>query len=371
MIQRKIPAVPEKHLFAPVKLGPYSLLNRIVLAPMTRCRARSGNVPSELAPTYYGQRATAGLLITEGSQVSPRGVGYPNTPGIHTAEQVAGWRPVVDAVHRANSRIFLQLWHVGRVSHPLFQPNGETPIAPSAIAPKGEIQTPEGAKPFVVPRALEASEIPGVVEEFRTGAKNALEAGFDGVEIHGANGYLLDQFLEDGTNQRTDDYGGPVENRMRLLLEVTQAAIDVWGSSRVGVRLSPGGTFNDMNDSEPEKTFGTAIAALDSLEILYVHLRQRSEEDLRRHGGKIIPSSLFRPLFQGALILNGGYNRERAAAAIAKGDADLVAFGSSFIANPDLPRRLQIGAELNDPDPATFYGGDAKGYTDYPTLVVS
>lgn len=360
-----------KTLFSSIKLGPYSLSNRIVLAPMTRCRARAGNVPSELAPLYYGQRASAGLLITEATQVSPRGVGYPNTPGIHTPDQVEGWKPVVEAVHRAGSRIFLQLWHVGRISHPLFQPNGDLPVAPSAIAPKGEVQTPEGKKPFVTPRALDLSEIPGIIAEYRAGAKNALDAGFDGVEVHGANGYLLDQFLRDGSNQRTDAYGGPVENRARLLLEVTQAAVDVWGSDRVGVRLSPGGSFNDMHDSDSEKTFGHAITALDALEIAYVHLREGTEDDVR-HGGKIIPASLFRPLFQGAFIVNGGYNRERADAVISLGEAEMVAFGTPFIANPDLPRRFQTGAELNEiDDPATIYGGDAKGYTDYPALSLS
>jgi len=359
-----------KHLFSSIKLGPYSLANRIALAPMTRNRARSGNVPSELAPLYYGQRASAGLLITEATQVTPRGVGYPNTPGIYSAEQVAGWQPVIEAVHRAGSRIFLQLWHVGRISHPLFQPNGELPVAPSALAPKGEIYTPEGMKPYVTPRALETSEIPAIVEDYRAGAKNALAAGFDGVEVHGANGYLPDQFLRDGTNQRTDAYGGSVENRARFLLEVTQSVIEVWGADRVGVRLSPSGTFNDMRDSDPEKTFGYVIAALDALEIVYVHLREGTEEDVR-HGGKIVPSAIFRPLFQGALMVNSGYNRERADAVIAKGEADMVSFGTPFIANPDLPRRLQTGAELSDPDPATIYGGTAKGYTDYPPLTVS
>ncbi|MFA5976363.1 MAG: alkene reductase [Elusimicrobiota bacterium] len=359
-----------KHLFSSIKLGPYSLPNRVALAPMTRCRAGAGNVPSELAPLYYGQRASAGLVITEATQVAPRGVGYPNTPGIYTAEQVAGWAPVVESVHHAGSRIFLQLWHVGRVSHPLFQPNGELPVAPSAVAPKGEVQTPEGLKPYVTPRALETSEIPGIVEDYRVGAQNALIAGFDGVEVHGANGYLLDQFLRDGTNQRADAYGGSVENRARFLLEVTQAVLNVWGPDRVGVRLSPSGTANDMHDSDPEKTFGYVIAALDALEIVYVHLREGLEEDIRR-GGRIIPTAVFRPLFQGALMVNGGYNRERADAVIAKGEAELVSFGTPFIANPDLPRRLQIGAELSDADPATIYGGGAKGYTDYPPLTVS
>jgi len=359
-----------KNLFSPIKLGPYSLPNRVVMAPMTRNRAAAGNVPGALAATYYRQRASAGLLITEATQVTPQGVGYPNTPGIYSADQVAGWRIVTDAVHREDGRIFLQLWHVGRISHPLYQPNQGLPVAPSAMAPKGEIYTPEGMKPYETPRALELSEIPGIVETYRTGAKNALESGFDGVEIHGANGYLPDQFLRDGTNHRTDEYGGTIENRARFLLEVTQAAVDVWGSDRVGVRLSPSGTFNDMRDSDPEKTFGFAVSSLDSLEIAYVHLIEGNESD-ERHGGRIIPSALFRPLFQGALIVNGGYNRERAQAVIKNGEADMVSFGTSFLANPDLPRRLQLGEPLNDPDPKTFYGGTEKGYTDYPALTIS
>jgi N-ethylmaleimide reductase len=359
-----------KNLFSPIKLGPYSLRSRIVMAPMTRGRAGSGNVPSPLAASYYAQRASAGLLITEATQVTPKGVGYANTPGIYSAEQIAGWRRVVDSVHQAGGRIFLQLWHVGRISHPLYQPDGALPVAPSAIAAKGDLFTPEGMKPYETPRALETLEIAGVVDDFRTGAKNALAAGFDGVEIHGANGYLPDQFLRDGTNQRTDAYGGSVENRARLLLEITQAAVDVWGPDRVGVRLSPSGTFNDMSDSDPEKTFGYAIAALDALEIVYVHLVEGMEADIRR-GGKIVPSAIFRPLFQGALILNGGYSRDRADAVIKEGTADMVSFGTAFLANPDLPRRLQIGAELNEPDSKTFYGGTEKGYTDYPALQIS
>jgi N-ethylmaleimide reductase len=264
----------------------------------------------------------------------------------------------------------LQLWHVGRISHPLFQPNRELPVAPSAVRPQGEVSTPEGLKPYETPRVLELSEIPALVEAFRAGARNALEAGLDGVEIHAANGYLIDQFLQDGTNQRTDAYGGSVENRSRFLLEVTQAAVDVWGSDRVGVHLSPSGTFNDMKDSDGEKTFSYAVSALDALEIAYVHLKEGLEADIR-HGGKIVPSALFRPLFQGALMVNGGYNRDRADAVIGSGEADMVSFGVPFIANPDLPRRFQIGAELNEADPRTFYSGGEKGYTDYPAITVS
>jgi N-ethylmaleimide reductase len=359
-----------KNLFSPIKLGPYKCPNRTVMAPMTRNRAGEGNVPTELMTLYYHQRASGGLLVTEATQVSPRGVGYPNTPGIYSDEQVAGWRRVTDSVHHADGRIFLQLWHVGRISHPLFQPNGDLPIAPSAIAPQGNVFTPEGPKPYVIPRAIELSEIPGIINEYRHGAENAFKAGFDGVEIHGANGYLIDQFLRDGTNQRTDDYGGSIENRVRFLKEVTEAVVDVWGPDRVGVRLSPNGTFNDMRDSEPEKTFTKALAVLDDLEIVYVHLREGEKAD-RRRNPLILPTSVFRPHFQGALIVNDDYTRERADEAIASGMADMVSFGKLFLANPDLPKRLQTGAELNPIQTETLYGGNEKGYTDYPVLTIS
>ncbi len=359
-----------KNLFSPIKVGPYTLANRIVMAPMTRCRADEGNVPSERAPLYYSQRASAGLIITEATQVTPMGVGYPNTPGIHSSAQVEGWKPVIEAVHRAGSRIFLQLWHVGRISHPSFLPDRAQPVAPSAIAAKGQHYTPEGMQPFPVPRALDLGEIPGIVEDFRKGAQNAKDAGFDGVEIHGANGYLIDQFLRDGTNQRTDDYGGTPENRIRFLIEVTQAVVDVWGADRVGVRLSPDGTFNDMKDSDPAKTFSLAIQALDGLEIAYVHIREGSKADVK-HGAMLVPTTVYRPFFQGALIVNEGYNRERGDAVIAQGTADMVAFAAAFLANPDLPKRLQLGAELNVPDSKTFYTPGEKGYTDYPVIKVS
>jgi N-ethylmaleimide reductase len=253
-------------LFTPVQLGRYQLPNRIIMAPLTRNRAGDGNVPLDIHATYYRQRASAGLIISEATQVSPQGIGYPATPGIHSAEQVAGWKTVTDAVHEAGGRIFLQLWHVGRVSHPSFH-KGELPVAPSAIAPKGEAMTHEGPQPFVIPRALDLDEIPGIVAAFRQGAENALAAGFDGVEVHGANGYLLDQFLRDGSNHRTDAYGGSIENRARLLLEVTQAAVDVWGRDRVGVRLSPSSTFNGMGDSDPRATFGYTVRALNAFNL--------------------------------------------------------------------------------------------------------
>lgn len=354
-------------LFSPVQVGPYSLPNRIVMAPMTRNRAGEGNVPTPLMATYYAQRASAGLLITEASQVSPEGLGYPATPGIHSPEQVAGWRLVTDAVHARGGKIFLQLWHVGRISHPSLQPNGQLPVAPSAIAAEGEAATYTGPQPFVTPRALDIEEIPGIIEQFRQGAKNALEAGFDGVEIHGANGYLPDQFLRDGTNQRTDAYGGPVANRARFLLEIVEVVVDVWGGDRVGVRLSPSGTFNSMSDSNPRETFGYVIQALNPFGLAYLHLLEPSEADLR-HGGIPVPVKEFRPLYQGTLITNWDFDRDRANASLAEGEADLVSFGRLFISNPDLPARFRQNAPLAEPDPATFYGGDEKGYTDYPVL---
>ncbi|MBF2036276.1 MAG: alkene reductase [Leptolyngbyaceae cyanobacterium T60_A2020_046] len=356
----------EKNLFTPIQLGRYTLPNRIVMAPLTRNRAGEGNVPLDMHATYYSQRASAGLIITEATHCHPSGIGYPNTPGVHTPEQIAAWRKVTDAVHAKGGRIFVQLWHVGRVSHPSFH-KGELPIAPSAIAAQGEAMTYEGMQPFVTPRALEESEIPGIIEQFRQGARSALDAGFDGVEVHGANGYLLDQFLRDGTNQRSDRYGGSVENRARLLLEVTEAIAEIWGRDRVGVRLSPSSTFNDMRDSNPRETFGYAIQRLNELDLAYLHLLEPSESDLR-HGGIPIPTREFRPLYHGNLIVNWDYDQAKGNAAIASGDADLVSYGKLFIANPDLPKRFALNAPLNEPDPATFYGGGEAGFTDYPFL---
>jgi N-ethylmaleimide reductase len=360
----------EINLFFPYKLGDLELPNRMVMAPLTRNRAGVGNVPGQMNVTYYVQRATAGLIIAEATQVSPQGLGYPATPGIHSPEQVAGWKLVTDAVHQHGGRIFLQLWHVGRISHPDLQPDGALPVAPSAIAPQGEASTYDGMKPFVTPRALETSEIPGIVEQYRQGAKNALEAGFDGVEIHGANGYLLDQFLRDGTNHRVDQYGGSIENRARLLLEVTQAVTEIWGAARVGVRLSPSGTFNDMHDSDPLSTFGYAAEALNRFGLAYLHIVEVMEADLR-HGGTEVPTSFLRDRFTGTLMVNGGYDLERGNAVLSSKKADLVSFGIPFIANPDLPQRFALKAPLNPADSATFYGGGEKGYIDYPSLAVA
>ena len=348
-------------LFTPVRLARHTLVNRVVMAPMTRNRAGEGNVPTALNALYYAQRATAGLIVTEGSQVSPRGVGYPDTPGIHADAQVAGWRRVADAVHGQDGRIFLQLWHVGRVSHPVVQADGGLPVAPSALAAEGALYTPAGPLPYPVPRVLETDEIAAIVEEFADGARNALRAGFDGVELHGANGYLIDQFLRDGSNRRTDRYGGPVENRARFLLQVAAAVSDVWGGDRVGVRFSPGNPYNGMHDSDPAATFGWAAEALNRFGLAYLHVTEPLATPAETRVAPVI-----RRAFRGPLILNGGYDRATADAALGSGAADLVAFGTAFLANPDLPERLRDSAPLNAPDRATFYGGDARGYTDYP-----
>lgn len=360
----------EINLHTPVQLGRYTLPNRIVMAPLTRNRAAEGNIPQELNVTYYTQRASAGLIITEASQVSPQGMGYPATPGIYSQAQVAGWQQITQAVHEQGGHIFLQLWHVGRISHPSLQPDGALPVAPSAIKPEGEAATYEGPQPFVTPRALELSEIPDIIEQYRQGAANALAAGFDGVEIHGANGYLLDQFLQDGTNHRTDAYGGSIENRARLMLEVTEAVVGVWGSDRVGIRLSPSGTFNDMSDSNRAATFSYIVKALNDFHLAYLHLvepRVAGNETLAEPSTEFT-SAYFRPLYQGTIMSAGGHDCTSGNEIVASGDADLVAYGRLFIANPDLPERFAHDAPLNDWDRSTFYGGDAHGYTDYPSL---
>ncbi len=347
-------------LLEPYQLGPVHLSNRIVMAPMTRSRAIDGNIPNPLAETYYRQRAGAGLIISEATQVSPQGVGYIRTPGIHSPEQIAAWRKITAAVTREGGKIFLQLWHVGRISHPDFH-GGELPVAPSAIAPDGEVFTAQGPKKMVTPRALDLSELPGIVEQFRKGAENAKAAGFDGVELHGANGYLLDQFTRDGTNHRTDAYGGPIENRVRLPLEVTKAVIDVWGKERVGYRVSPTGPYNSMSDSDPSATFSYLTQRLSELGIGYLHVVDPAKAENR-----VAPQ--LRKLFDGTFIINGGYDEASGNTAIANGEADLVAYGVPFLANPDLPHRFGRKAALNAPDQATFYAGEDKGYTDYPAL---
>jgi N-ethylmaleimide reductase len=352
-------------LQSPVKLGDVELPNRILMAPMTRNRAAAGNVPTALNATYYSQRASAGLIISEATQVTPQGVGYPNTPGIHSDEQVEGWREVTRAVHAQGGRIFLQLWHVGRISHPELQPGGVLPVAPSAIAPEGNAMTYTGFKPFVVPRALDAAEIPAVVQQFGEGARRARAAGFDGVEVHAANGYLIDQFLRSGSNTRSDEYGGPVEHRLRFLLEVTAAVCEAWGGGgRVGVRLSPTGAFNSMRDDDPMATFTAAAAALDRFSLAYLHV----VEARPIAAGLPFVTPAMRAAFHGPLVLNGGFDRDTAEAALRRGEGDAVAFASLYLANPDLPERFAAGAPLNALDRATMYGGGAAGYTDYPAL---
>ncbi len=354
-------------LFSPIKLGPYTLPNRCAMAPMTRNRAAAGNVPQALNVKYYEQRTSAGLIITEGSQVSPQGIGYPNTPGIYTAEQVAGWKKVTAAVHAKGGHIFLQLWHVGRISHPSLQPAGALPLAPSAIKPAGQVYTFQGMQDYVAPHALTTGEIPAIIEQFRSAAKHALEAGFDGVEIHGANGYLLDQFLRDGSNTRTDGYGGTIARRARLMLEVTEAVCGVWGGNRVGIRLSPLQPFNDVRDSTPEETFSFVVRELNRFNLAYLHITEMGR-DAPGVAGPAFDLLKLRKIWKGVYMTNSGYDLARANAAIGRGDADMVSFGAPFLANPDLPARMEQGVPLNTPDQATFYGGSEKGYTDYPFM---
>ena len=355
-------------LFTPIKVGALELPNRIFMAPLTRCRASEGNVPNDLNAEYYAQRASAGLIISEATSVTPRGYGYPNTPGIHTEAQVEGWGKVVEAVHAKGGHIYLQLWNVGRISHPAFQPNGNLPIAPSAIKPKGKIFTGTAMEEYVAPHALETSEIPGIIDEYVHGATLAKEAGFDGVEIHNANGYLLDQFLRDGTNHRTDLYGGSVQNRARLTLEVTEAVVGIWGAERVGIRFSPSGVFNDMHDSNPLETFGHVLGELNRFGLAYAHITQVTAQDIA-HGAKagVGPREL-RPVWKGNIVTAGGFTQESGSAALAGGWADAIAFGVPFLSNPDLPERFLRNAPLNPPDESTFYASGPVGYTDYPFL---
>jgi N-ethylmaleimide reductase len=362
-------------LNTPFQLGPMALAHRIVMPPLTRMRAGAADgVQTPLAATYYGQRATqGGLIIAEATQISQQGQGYPQTPGIYTQPQVQGWSKVVQAVKQQGAHFILQLWHVGRVSHSSIQEGGQLPVAPSAIAPAGNAFTNTFARvPHEVPHALEMDEIQSIVADYKRAAENAKKAGFDGVEIHAANGYLLQQFLEDRSNQRTDAYGGSIENRARLLFEVLDAVAQVWAIDRIGVRLSPYSDVGDMADSDPGALYAYVIDQLAKQKIGYLHL---IEPQVRAGlGGELnaeAPASvckIFRPLFSGPLIASGGFTAENAEAVLSAGDADLVAFGRMFIANPDLPKRLISGAELNAPDPKTFYGGAEKGYTDYTTL---
>lgn len=354
-------------LFTPLTIGTMTLPNRLVMAPLTRNRAAAGNVPQALNVDYYVQRASAGLIITEGTQISPEGQGYLATPGIHSPAQVSGWRQVTDAVHAKGGHIFAQLWHVGRVSHTSLQPTGQPPVAPSAIRAKTQVYIATGFADASEPRALETDEIARVVDDYRRAAENAKQAGFDGVELHGANGYLVDQFLRDGSNRRTDQYGGSIENRLRFLSEVLAALITVFPATRVGVRFSPFSTFGDISDSDPMATFGAAIARASEFGLGYLHLVEGETGGSRAlpAGGDI---GKLRKLFNGAYLANNGYDREMAIRAVNAGEADLIAFGRPFIANPDLVARFARNAPLNTPDQATFYGGGTHGYTDYPTL---
>jgi N-ethylmaleimide reductase len=363
------------HLFSPLKVGPYQLKHRLMMAPLTRMRAAKPSLaPRPLNAEYYAQRTTpGGLIIAEASPVIATGFGSPGVPGIYTEQQIEGWREVVDAVHAKGGTIFLQLWHVGRVSHSSFQPGGVLPVAPSAVPIPTELRTMTADGKVVTyetPRALETGEIPGIVEAFEQAARNAMQAGFDGVEIHGANGYLIEQFLQSRTNLRTDQYGGSIENRTRLLLEITQAAIEVWGANRVGVRLSPYGVANGSGEPDPMPLYSHAIQSLDMLGLAYLHfIEPRSSGAGRAEvNHQNVPSAmvLFRPIWNGVLISAGGFTGEAAEAAIAEGHADAIAFGRIFISNPDLPRRLQHGFPLTPYNRATFYGGEEAGYTDYP-----
>jgi N-ethylmaleimide reductase len=359
--------IKDVDVFSPCQLGPLQLPNRLVMAPMTRNRAGRGEVPGAIAATYYAQRASAGLIVTEGTQVSQQGQGYPGTPGIFSPEQVAGWKRVTDAVHSARGRIFLQLWHVGRISHPSLQPNGAAPVAPSALQPAGSIMTAEGMQPFVTPRALETHEIASVVDDYRRGAANAKLAGFDGVELHGANGYLIDQFLRDKTNQRTDRYGGIAINRVRFLIEVTEALVGEWGGERVGVRLAPTNPFNDIADSNPAATFSVAVGELKRFGLSYLHIVEPAATDPVA-AGEPPDVKFFRRIWPGTLMGNKGYDLARANAALRGATVDLVSFAALFLANPDLPERFRRGAPFNPPDRATFYANGDKGYIDYPAL---
>jgi N-ethylmaleimide reductase len=360
---------PTPDLFTPIRLGAFELPNRVVMAPLTRCRAIDNRVPTDLMAEYYAQRASAGLLIAEATQISDLSYGYPNTPGIHRPDQVEGWKKVTSAVHAAGGRIVLQLWHVGRAAHPAFM-DGRQPVAPSAIAIPGEAHTPNGKEPYAVPRALEVSEIKFIVEQYRQAAINAKDAGFDGVEVHAANGYLIDNFLRDGANHRTDEYGGSLENRARFLLEVVEAVTGVWGGDRVGVRLSPTNFFNGNRDSNPGETFTYAAKQLNRFNLAYLHILESLPGHFlqRTHEEYFTPA--IREAYEGNLMVNAGFDFEKGTQAVASGAADTVAYGVLFISNPDLVERFRVGAPLTPPNQATFYqwkNDPREGYTDYPT----
>jgi N-ethylmaleimide reductase len=354
-------------LLSPISIGALNLKNRIVMAPLTRNRAGEGLAPTEMNVEYYRQRASAGLIISEGSQIAHEGAGYPFTPGIYTQQQVDGWKKVTDAVHEKGGKIVLQLWHCGRVSHSSLLPNAMLPQAPSAIKPAGEVYTYEGMQPYETPHALRLDEIAGVIEMYKKAAQNSLDAGFDGVEVHGANGYLLDQFLRDGSNHRDDIYGGSLENRSRLLLEVVEAVSKIWGADRVGVRLSPLQPFNDIKDSNPEATFSYVVKALNQFGLAYLHVTEMGAE-APGVAGPAFDLKTLRPLWDGHYMTNSEYDFEKGNVAIQNNEADLISFGKLLISNPDLVERFAANAPLNDFDASTFYGGDERGYIDYPAM---
>ena len=363
MQERNVRTTPD--LFTPVEVGALTLRNRIVMAPLTRSRAGPGNVPHELNALYYAQRASAGLIISEATQIAPEGQGYIATPGIHSAEQIEGWKCVTKAVHIAGGPIVLQLWHVGRISHPSFQPGGAAPIGPSAIKPNTQAFTAEGFEPIPTPRALETGEVAAIVPQYAQGARTPLAAGFDGVEVHVANGYLIDQFLQDRTNKRTDRYGGSIENRARFLLEVVDAVTSAVGADRAGVRISPQNTMNDIGDSDPQALFDYVSEQLSGRGLAYLHVIEGDT------GGAAVPSfdyQRLKDLFGGVVIANNAFDKKRASKALADGRADLIAFGKPFIGNPDLVVRLFLDAALMPLNPETLYGGLEQGYTDYPML---
>ena len=356
------------NLFESVQLGSLVLSNRIFMAPLTRNRADADGVPGELAPTYYSQRASAGLIVTEATQISPMGKGYINTPGIHSVEQVRAWSRIVESVHKSGGRIFLQLWHVGRISHSSLLPNNARPVAPSAIRARSQTLIASGLAEVAEPIALTASGIKETLDDYRRAAANAKEAGFDGVEIHAANGYLIDQFLRTGSNRRTDEYGGAASNRARFLTETVERVLEVWESGQLGVRISPTGGFNDMSDENPIETFTVAVTRLNGYELGYLHVVETAQNSKGSSAEDLAMSAHLRTLWKGLYVVNGGYDGRRGEEALRSGHADAVAYGRTFLANPDLPWRLQIGAALNEPDPKTFYGGGAAGYINYPAL---
>lgn len=355
-------------LLTPFKLGDIELKNRMVMAPMTRSRSFKENIPHELAPLYYSQRASAGLILSEGVQVSPDGIGYLWTPGNYTPEQQVEWKKIVDAVHKANGVIFQQLWHTGRISHSSLRPNNELPKAPSAIAPNGKVYTANGWAEYETPTEMTKDDIKIALNQFKAAAQNAKDVGFDGVDIHGAFGYLIDQFICSGSNQRNDEYGGSVENRIRFVIEVIESVLEVWDSKRVGIKLSPANIYNSMNDENPKETFAILLEKLNKYDLAYVMLMEPQADVSNLPNYPTEVAKYFRPFYKGNIIANANMTKDKGNELIESGIAQLVAFGSLFLANPDLPKRFELGAELNTPNSKTFYGGDEKGYTDYPFL---